>query len=199
MTILALMAVLAVGCNGAPSAPAGDNVNFRLFISDELNEIRNFQSVNVTITQFGLKHGGESGNWTTFNITPPETVDLTTEVENDATAIWIGEVPTGNYTKVFIYTENVTGVLNSENVTVKLPNNKLQISKPFVISEDLIVDFVFDITVIKAGNSGKYILKPQIAESGANQSLNDVTPKVKTKGPGKPEDAGKPENVGKPE
>lgn len=214
-TILALVA-LVVGCAGVESpntapAPVGDKVNFRLFISDEANEITNFESLNVTITQFGLLQKGGSGNWTTWNITPPETVDLKELVGDNATAIWIGEVPTDNYTKVFIYTANVSGVytenvsgnLISENVTVKLPSGKLQISKQFTISEnltsgDFTVDFVFDVTVIKAGKSGKFILKPQIDDSGVNIPINDVTPKGKPKGSNKPEGAGKPENIGIP-
>ena len=59
---------------------------------------------------------------------------------------------------------------------MKLPSNKLQISKPFTISSDSAVNFVYDIMVVKAGKSGKYILKPQIAESGADQGFNDLTP-----------------------
>jgi len=46
---------------------------------------------------------------------------------------------------------------------------------------------VYDVAVIKAGQSGKYILKPQIAESGEDQEFKEVEGKEK---PGK---AGKPE------
>ncbi len=34
--------------------------------------------------------------------------------------------------------------------------------------------FVYDVTVVKAGQSGQYILKPQIAESGADQEFEEV-------------------------
>ena len=194
--VLALVAVLIPGCSAAQSdlqaQSPEDSINFRLLISDEPNEINNFSSLNVTITQIGLKEEGGSGNWTTANITPPETVNLKELIGDNATAIWSGEVPTGNFTKVFIYADNVTGVLNSENVTVKLPSDKLQISKPFTISEDFIVDFVFDITVIKAGESGKYILKPQIAESGPNMPFNDITPQGTGQGEATDLNTGKP-------
>ncbi|MFC1943607.1 hypothetical protein ACFLWO_03405 [Chloroflexota bacterium] len=81
---------------------------------------------------------------------------------------------------------------------MKLPSGKLQISKPFTIS-DYVVDFVFDITVVEAGKSGKYILKPQIAQSGSDQKFIEVSSKGKPEGKGKPEDKGKPEGEGKPE
>jgi len=36
------------------------------------------------------------------------------------------------------------------------------------------VDFVFDITVFEAGNSGKYVLKPVASESGTDVPIEDV-------------------------
>jgi len=69
---------------------------------------------------------------------------------------------------------NITAIPNEGNKTieVKLPaNNRLMISKPFVITEDSGTSFVFDITVVKAGKSGQYILKPQIGQSGADQEF----------------------------
>ena len=69
------------------------------------------------------------------------------------------------------------GAEEGEAVNVKLPSNKLQISKPFTIS-DSVVNFVYDITVVKAGKSNKYILKPQIARSGSDQKFNEVAPEV---------------------
>jgi hypothetical protein len=184
-TLAILSAVALAGCAGqtGPTASTAGNVNFRLLLSDEPNEINNFYSLNVTINSIGWEKEGESDNWT---VDPPKSVDLTKLVGDNATEIWNGHLTSGNYTKVFIYTENVEGILKGsdgtspgDNATVKLPSGKLQISKPFTISEEdgsSIVNFVFDITVVKAGNSGQYILKPQIAESGANQPFNDVTP-----------------------
>jgi hypothetical protein len=62
---------------------------------------------------------------------------------------------------------------------VKLPGGKLQISKPFEVKDSIVTNFVYDVTVIEAGKSGKYILKPQIAQSGADQKFNEVKPKGK--------------------
>jgi hypothetical protein len=182
-----LAATMLLGClgvqQGSQAQPTAGNVNFRLMISDEPNEITNFYSLNVTITKIGWEKDGDSDNWT---VEPPTSVDLTQLGGDKATEIWNGHLVSGNYTKVFIYTENTTGVLYNadrtgpgSNATVKLPSGTLQISKPFTISEEdgsSLVNFVFDVTVIRAGGSGKYILKPQIGESGPNKPFNEVTP-----------------------
>jgi len=194
---LALVVVLAAGCLQplADSQPTstGEEVNFRLLLSDDVNAIFDFTYCNVTVSKIGLhRHrGGESGNWTYYDIDPPRTEDLRGLVGANATEIWSGNVTPGNYTKVFIYVDHVEGVLIDGNETnVTLPSNKLQVSKPFNISEEdgnLVVNFVFDITVHKAGENGMYILHPQIAESGPDEDFVEVT---------RPESAGKPEGGG---
>ena len=201
VTILALVAVLAAGCAVAPSpaptpTPAPERANFRLLISDEVNAIGHFASLNVTISSIGLQRGGEPGVWVTENITPPETADLTKLTGDSATELWNGHVEPGEYTKVFIYVDNVTG---NPPEDVKLPSNKLQISKPFTVSDNTTTSFVFDVTVVQAGKSGKYILKPQIAQSGHDKPFNLVKPRGKPEVTGKPEGKGKPEDKGKPE
>ena len=78
-----------------------------------------------------------------------------------------------------LFNTSLPSIDKLKEVVLKLPSGKLQISKQFTLDEDMFVDFVFDITVIKAGKSGKYILKPQIAESGPNQEYTEVTPEGK--------------------
>ena len=204
ITLLSLMTTLSIGCleeepttsptpakspESIPTTePVESDVNFRLLISDEPNEITSFYSLNVTVEQVGFQRKGDSESWTTENITPPETVDLTKLTGANATEIWSGNLTAGEYNKVFIYVNRVEGILNQysenipgDNVTVKLPSGKLQVSKPFTITEDDEVSFVFDVTVIKAGKNGKYILKPQIAESGADKTFNIITSQGKGK------------------
>jgi hypothetical protein len=184
--VIGLLAMFIPGCSAGPfvqNEPASGNL--RLMVSDEPNDIGDFYSVKVTISNIGFQEKDADG-FTEYEVNPPRTVDLTKLQGKNASEVWEGPVVSGNYTKVFVYVDNVTGILNGagagqdpvagENVTVKLPSGKLQISKAFEVKEDGTITFVFDITVIKAGQSGKYILKPQIAESGADQPVNDVTP-----------------------
>lgn len=145
--------------------------NFILLISDDVNAIGDFESVNVSITKVGLRSSG-SGGWLEFEPEIRE-VDLTTVQGDKTQQIWRGNIPEGEYTKVFIYVSDVQGILKEteETVEIKLPSNKLQISKSFQITADTATSFTFDLTVISAGSeqSGiKYILKPQAAESGAD-------------------------------
>ena len=168
--------------------PTGEKVNFRFFISDDVMAIEDFEHLYVTIDSIGLHQGGESGKWHLLEPFPDpdddgiDGIDLRPLEGPKALVIWSGYVDPGEYTKVFIYVDNVTGILvapaEGETIDVKLPSEKLQISTPFTISSDSdsVVNFVYDITVVKAGESGKYILQPQIAQSGTNQDINDVTP-----------------------
>ncbi len=184
-TILALVVVLVTGCAGVPSlvsTPAGEEVNFRLWISDEANAITDFDELLVTISDVGMVQADGNG-LIKEPLASPAVVDLTKLEGDNATQLWSGTLPDGDYTKVFIYVTTVAGTLkngdgNGEPADVKLPSNKLQISKPFTISSEngQVVDFVFDITVIEAGKIGKYNLLPQIAQSGPDQDIDDVTP-----------------------
>ena len=179
---------------------SGSNANFRLLVSDEPNDIVDFYSMNVTISRIGVL-SADTDNWTEVDLPAPVSVDLTKLQGDNASSVWEGPIPSGNYTKVFVHVDNVTGILSDnvggsgKNVTVKLPGGKLQISKPFTAAADGTLSFVFDITVIKAGESGKYILNPQVAESGAEKNFNDVTPSApgqeKNNAPNDPKGRGK--------
>lgn len=171
-------------------APTGEKVNFRFLISDEENSIGDFEQLLVHITSIGVQKGGESGNWTELEDFKPVEVDLKQLIADNATEIWSGNLTPGVYSKVFIYVDNITSV---PAANIKLPSEKLQISKPFEVQDGKVTNFVYDVTIIKAGKSGRYILKPQIAQSGPDKPFNLVTAK------GKPEDTGRPEGKGKPE
>jgi hypothetical protein len=180
LTVLILMSLLAGGCeelatlSGTSDSPESGDVNFRLLISDEVNAIGDFEKLNVTITGIGVHQGGDSGAWLEFELDPAEIVDLTDLEGSNATEIWTGQLEEGTYTKIFIYVSEVEGIPNEDGDTIKLPSGKLQISCPFEITEGEVTEFVYDVTVIKAGQSGKYILQPQIAESGADQDFEEI-------------------------
>lgn len=164
---------------GITTTTSDENANFRFLISDDVNAINDFSSVEVTISKIGVQQGGESGSWEEF--TPDiSTVDLKPLQDENAMEIWSGDLTPGTYSKVFIYVTEVNGTLvpelGGEQANVKLPSNKLHISKLFTISENEPTFFVYDITVVKAGQSGQYILQPQIAQSGADQEFNEVKP-----------------------
>ncbi|WP_144901550.1 DUF4382 domain-containing protein [Halobellus captivus] len=103
------------------------------------------------------------------------TVDLTRLQGANATKLSELDVPNGSYEKVFVYVSDVNGTLkDGSDQRVKLPSGKLQLNSDFTVGNGESVDFVFDITVVKAGQSGKYILKPVISESGTDVEIERV-------------------------
>jgi hypothetical protein len=220
---LGLVSIAALGCSPvaldtadatfplqAPKPVAAivtaQSPNFLLLISDEPNDIGDFSELWVTISGVGFVLGDDEGIVEqTFE---PTDVPLTELVGDAAIALWSGEVPAGDYTKIFIYVDEVWGILvdpEGEVIEIKLPSNKLQMSLPVSIDGEETTEFVFDISVIKAGNSGQYILKPQLTESGqgaAYQIQEQAQQRTRTGKPdwaGKPHESGKPASAGKPE
>jgi len=172
-TAAVVLLILAAGFFGMrpmlyPTGPVPNpEGNFVFLISDDVNAISDFESLNVSISKIGLLPGGDSERWVEFE---PEVkqVDLTLVPGDETQEIWRGNVPEGQYTKVFIYVSDVEGILADGETNVKLPSGKLQIYKPFEVTGGEVTNFVYDVTVVKAGESGKYILKPQVDQSGAD-------------------------------
>ncbi|WP_276275947.1 DUF4382 domain-containing protein [Haloarcula regularis] len=104
------------------------------------------------------------GGFETFELDSP-TVDLTEVVGEKAIGVLDGELETGRYAKIELSVAAVEGVVDGETVPVKVPSNKLQITKPFEVTAEEPVTFVFDINVVKTGPNG-YNLLPVISESG---------------------------------
>jgi len=177
----------------AVSSAADNGVNFRFLISDEANAIGDFDYLNVVISSIGLHQSGEDGGWIELDpdVGDEDGLDLTRLVGENALVIWSGTVDPGEYNKAFIYISEVTGALadpeDTETANVKLPGGKLHISKPFTVDDGSVVNFVYDITVVKAGQSGQYVLHPQIAESGPDQPFTEVGPEKKDKPKDEPE------------
>jgi hypothetical protein len=116
----------------------------------------------------------ERAGWETVGV-DSRTVDLTRLRGDNATLVGTPEIPAGEYTKVFVHVDSINATLTTgESVNVKLPSEKLQLNKGFTLEPNGTVQFVYDINVVKAGNSGKYILKPVISQSGPDQPVEGV-------------------------
>jgi hypothetical protein len=153
---------------------AADLGRMNFYVSDQQNAIDGFEHLNVTVSKVGFQRGGESGNWTEYDV-DNRTVDLTELKGDNATLLRTFDVPAGNYTKVFIHVDGVNGTLtDGSTAEVKLPSSKLQLNENFEVAPDSEVDFVYDITVIKRGNSGKYNIKPVASESGTDVPIDRV-------------------------
>ncbi|MEF8973755.1 MAG: DUF4382 domain-containing protein, partial [Haloarcula sp.] len=82
------------------------------------------------------------------------TVDLTEVVGDKAIGVLDGKLEAGRYSKIELYAESVDGIVDGESVDVKIPSEKLQLTKPFEVVAGESVEFVFDINVVKKGNGG---------------------------------------------
>jgi len=114
------------------------------------------------------------GEWVEYEV-DNRTVDLTRLQGANATKLSSFDVSNGTYEKVFVYVSEVNGTLkDGSDQRVKLPSGKLQLNSEFTVGNGESVDFVFDITAVKAGQSGKYILKPVISESGTDVEIDRI-------------------------
>ena len=192
--------------------------NFRLLISDEKNDIEDFSALWIRVVGLGLVQGDEEGveeQW--FETDHIAEVNLR-ELEGDrAVETWVGYVESGDYVKVFLYVDEVWGTFaegvgeEGDEPVIKLPSEKLQLTLPVRIeeadeeeeetegAEEPMAEFVFDITVHRAGNSGQYILSPQASESGQGKTYRLLEHTEERIIKGKPEFTGKREDTGKPE
>ena len=158
--------------------------NFVFLISDDVNAIGDFESVKISISKISLE-SGDSEQLIEFEPELGE-VDLTLVQGEKTQEIWRGNVPEGEYTNVTIEVTDVHGILKEtgEEVEIKLPSQKLHVSKHFQVSTDELTTFTYDLTVIATGSpqSGiKYILKPQVDQSGAEQKPFEPKGKGKKK------------------
>lgn len=164
------LAVAVSGCTQSSVAPQQGSGSFELLISDQPTEIDNFDYVNVTFSEVRVYESGNSTNssenFTSIQLEDSPTVDLTYLKGDRAASIIQQELDAGNYSSVHLQVSDVQASIDNESANVKIPSERLQINKPFEISANSTTEFVFDINVVKRGQSGSYNLLPVISESG---------------------------------
>jgi hypothetical protein len=159
--------------------PGSAQANFAMLVSDEANAIGDFKRLEVTISSIGVLRVGESDSWEVIKLYPSVVVDLTRLQGLNAEEIWSGHLPDGQYMRVFIDIKDTIGILKSgEIANITAPSVRMEISKPFAVTADgSKVSFVCDVTVMGGGtgqDGDKYVLQPQVNESGANQNFHEV-------------------------
>ena len=148
-------------------APEEMTGTFVLQVTDQPSAIGDFESLNVTVSEVGLHKAGnetnETGEWMILEPSN-RTFDLTKLQDGNVTTIINESIGTGKYTQVRLIVESTKGLVNETIVDVAVPSDTLKIVKPFTITENQTVTFIFDIHVVKAGK--KYNLVPVIGKSG---------------------------------
>jgi len=165
--------LVTAGCAGLTGGDANGTVSF--YVSDQQHAMDDFQHLNVTITEVAYRPAGEDNSSLVTRDVEDVRVDLTQLKGDNATLVGNTTVPAGNYTGVFVRVTNASGVLeNGDRVDVKVPSDKLHVNSQFEIGDGESVSFVYDITVVKAGGSGKYVIQPVVGESGTNVPIQPV-------------------------
>jgi hypothetical protein len=127
----------------------------------------NFRYINVTFSEIKLHKSGNDSGWVNFSM-EPITVDLIyLHLNNLTEKLAEMEIDVGNYTKLWITVDNVTGVLNETNETVyfDVPSKTLKIQQLFKIQEGsntITVDIDLNSSVLEYGGGEKYKLLPVI-------------------------------------
>lgn len=123
----------------------------------------------------------ESGGWITREV-DGATVDLTRLQGDNATLVGSPELPVGKYTTVVLTVSDVDATLtDGSSADVKLPSGKLRLNEGFTLGANDTVSFVYDVSVVNSGNSGKYVLKPVLDQSGADVPVKAVDDHGRTK------------------
>lgn len=204
LAIIALL--LSSGCAQMGGGQGNGQGDFELLVSDAPADIGNFDSLDVTFSEARVfESTGENeseGSFQEFDLNGT-TVDLTTVVGDRAIPISRTSLAEGNYSKVELHVSAVEGVVAGEPVDVKVPSEKLQITKTFEVRANETTKFVFDINVVRKG-AGGYNLLPVIAKSGVvgkDVEVEEVEPGDSSGGGGAggpPEAPGAPDAEGGP-
>ncbi len=168
--VFAIVAALAIAGCTAPSSGAGSGQGgFELLISDAPADIGDFESLEVGFSHARVFSGNNDNQGFEEIDLGDDAVDLTQVTGAKAQSLINTSLEPGNYSKIELYASDIGGVVNGEDVAVKIPPGKLMINKNFEIKPNTTTSFVFDIQVVLRGNQQNnqgYILKPVISESG---------------------------------
>lgn len=183
---LAAFAALLSGCGGSggdeggiggSGAPMG---TLRMSITDAPS--CGYDAVNITVDKVSVNQSATAGDsdpgWVDIPVTPPQRIDLLGLT--NGILFTLGETPlaTGTYTQMRLVLASNTGADPLANSVVPTGSAEVPLTTPsaqqsglkanvdIAVAANQLADFVIDFdackSVVTAGNSGKYILKPVI-------------------------------------
>lgn len=127
-----------------------------------------FSHINVTFSEIKLHKSGNNSGWVNFSMESISVDLIYLHLNNLTEKLAEMEIDVGNYTKLWITVDNVTGVLNATNETVyfDVPSKTLKIQQLFKIQEGnntITVDIDLNSSILKYGGGEKYKLLPVIS------------------------------------
>jgi hypothetical protein len=178
-TVLAggMLAVLAA-CGGGGGGSAGEGT-LRVALTD--NPACGYDEVVVTVREVRVHQNDAADNdagWQSIPVDPPLTIDLLDYTNGALLDLGQTQLPAGRYTKLRLVLSPNTGVLADRNwivlssgpavrIPLKTPSGQqsgLKINTSLDVQAggltDIVIDFDACRSVVMAGNSGQYLLKP---------------------------------------
>lgn len=189
--LLGVAVAAMVGCNGGSGSSADGQGTLQVLMTDASTD--QYAAIYVTVDRVEVQRGGESGEWVTVG-TPRKTCNLLSLVNGVTEDLGLADIPAGHYTQLrLILGSNPDDGINkngnphphanylilAEDWSVrklKVPSGMqtgIKVIGGFDVEEGgfatLILDFDAARSVVKAGESGQWLLKPTIKLLPANE------------------------------
>ena len=193
LILIGLFVVTLTSCGGSSSG-SGSTGKLSLSLSDA--PAPEYQAVYVTISQIQV-HSADAadGQWQTI-LSPNATYNLLDLINGTTAPLGVADLPTGTYTQMRLIladtpdsTINILGVSHpyanylitsaDEAIELKVPSGfqtGIKLVHSFDVESGLTVGLVLDFdagnSIVQAGNSGNWLLKPTIKVIG---TVNNAT------------------------
>lgn len=174
LTILCLffMTIGLIACGGGGgTSPSSGSGTLNLSLTD--SSIDHIKAIYVTIAEVQVHKSGvsdETGNWQTI-LTPDHTYNLLDLVNGTLVSLGTAPLAAGSYDQLRLILKNPNYFVDNDNqiTDLKVPSGLktgIKIVGGFEIAAgqptDLVLDFDAAKSLVRAGKSGKWLLKPTI-------------------------------------
>lgn len=180
VVIAALAALTACGGGGGGTAQVAETGTLRLALTDAPS--CGYDSVNITVEKVRVHQSSSAGDsdsgWSEVVLNPSRRINLLNLTNGVLDELGQTPLPTGKYTQLrMILAENTTAnplansikPTGSAEVALKTPSGQQSGVKTNIsvdIAANKLADFVLDFdackSIVSAGNSGQYLLKPVV-------------------------------------
>ena len=176
-------AVIVAGCGGGSGSGSASGGNGTLQMSLTDAPACGYDSVNVTVQKVRVNQSSTAadtdGGWSEIVLSPPKRVDLLTLSNGVLADLGQTPLPAGKYTQmrlVLAANDSTAPFANSvvptgaQEVALTTPSGQqsgVKMNVDIDVAADQLADFVIDFnackSIVRAGASGKYLLKPVVS------------------------------------